>query len=75
MGFSAEAATLLEFPVTMFDPGSDLTPLKENIDKVVEGLTKWQPAVKAKGISPPPLLQRTLSWTRAKSALLPLSRP
>lgn len=54
MGFSAEAATLLEFPVTMFDPGSDLTPLKENIDKVVEGLTQWQPAVKTKGISPPP---------------------
>lgn len=30
--------------------GSDLTPIKENIDKIVYGLTKWEPKTKQKGI-------------------------
>jgi len=38
----------------MFLAGSDLTPLKENIDSVVYGLTKWAPKVTAKGVLPPP---------------------
>ena len=54
MGFPAEAPIVLEFPVVMFDPGSDLTPLKENIDKVVYGLTQWEPSTKSKGIKYPP---------------------
>ncbi|MFC2047969.1 hypothetical protein ACFLSK_00870 [Chloroflexota bacterium] len=37
----------------MFLPGSDLTPLEENIDKVVYGLTKWQPKLKEKKIEVP----------------------
>ena len=45
---------MLEFPVAMFNPGSDLTPLSENIHRVVEGLTQWQPATTEKGITPPP---------------------
>jgi hypothetical protein len=54
MGFPPEAPIVLEFPVVMFDPGSDLTPLKENIDKVVYGLTQWVPTLKSKGIKYPP---------------------
>ena len=54
MGFPPEAPIVLEFPVVMFDPGSDLTPLKENIDKIVYGLTRWEPALKSKGIKYPP---------------------
>ena len=49
-GFSAEAPCVYEFPIEMFLPGSDLTPITENIDKVVYGLTKWEPKVKEKGI-------------------------
>ena len=53
MGFSAEAPTTTEFPLEMFLPGSDLTPIKENIDTIVYGLTRWQPTIKEKKIQPP----------------------
>lgn len=43
---------MLEFPVMMFAEGSDLTPVNENIDKIVAGLTKWEPKIKAKGVYP-----------------------
>ncbi len=32
----------------MFLAGSDLSPIKENIDKVVYGLTQWKPTIKEK---------------------------
>jgi hypothetical protein len=51
-GFPAEAPTTYEFPNAMFLPGSDLTPLSENIDKIVAGLTTWKPKVTAKGVYP-----------------------
>jgi hypothetical protein len=53
MGLPADAATMTEFPMEMFVPGSDLSPLKERFDKIVEGLTKWKPAITAKGIYAP----------------------
>ncbi len=43
MGFSAESPSVHEFPMEMFLPGSDLSPLRENIDRIVYGLTEWQP--------------------------------
>ncbi|MBI4334683.1 MAG: hypothetical protein HY673_25800 [Chloroflexi bacterium] len=54
MGFPAEAPTVLEFPLEMFLPGSDLTPLDRNIDRIIYALTEWQPAVSKKGIVAPP---------------------
>jgi hypothetical protein len=54
LGFPADAATIHEFPVEMFLGGSDLTPINENIDKVIFGLTKWQAAIQEKGIYAPP---------------------
>lgn len=48
MGFPAEGPTVYEFPMPMFDTGSDLSPLNENIDKIVYGLTKWQPKAEGK---------------------------
>jgi hypothetical protein len=54
MGFSAEAPTTKELPLEMFLPGSDLTPIQENIDTLVYGLTQWQPTIKEKKIQPPP---------------------
>jgi hypothetical protein len=45
MGFSHDAS-LFEFPSNMFLPGSDLTPVEINIDKIIDGLTKWEPRVK-----------------------------
>ncbi len=47
IGFSLDASQY-EFPLEMFLHGSDLTPLKENIDKIIDGLTKWQPRPKVR---------------------------
>lgn len=52
-GFAPEAPSIYEFPIEMFLKGSDLTPLRENIDKVVYGLTKWEPKNKTKGVFNP----------------------
>ncbi|MCL2669434.1 MAG: hypothetical protein FWE89_02000 [Syntrophaceae bacterium] len=52
-GFAPEAPSIYEFPLELFLPGSDLTPIRENIDKVVYGLTKWEPKVKQKGVVEP----------------------
>lgn len=51
LGFFSEAPTYI-WPSELFQPLADLTPLKENIDKIVYGLTEWQPKVTAKGIYP-----------------------
>ena len=56
LGFPAEAPTVYEFPIPMFDKGSDLTPINENIDKIVYGLTKWQPKIRTKGIVKPDMV-------------------
>jgi hypothetical protein len=52
MGFSQEAS-LFEFPSAMFLPGSDLTPLEKNIDKIIDGLTQWEPGLKGNTAEPP----------------------
>ncbi len=56
-GFAPEGPSVHEFPLAMFEPVgpcvgecSDLTPLKEGIEHIVYGLTKWQPEVTEKGI-------------------------
>jgi hypothetical protein len=56
MGFPVEAPVVYEFPVEMFLPDSDLTPLNENFGKIVDGLTKWQPKVATKGLVKPDLV-------------------
>lgn len=56
MGFPAESPSIHEFPMPMFDNGSDLTPLRENLDKIVYGLTKWQPKITSKGVFTPPMI-------------------
>ena len=38
------------FPSNTFLPGGDLTPIKENIDRILDGLTKWEPKTKEKGV-------------------------
>lgn len=47
MGLSHDAS-LFEFPSNMFLPGSDLSPISQNVDKIVYGLTEWQPKAKPK---------------------------
>jgi hypothetical protein len=49
-GFAPEDPSVYEFPLEMFLPGSDLTPINENIDKIVYGLTKWEPKFKGTGV-------------------------
>lgn len=53
LGFAAEAPTILEFPNRMFVPGSDLSPIDQNLDKIIYGLTKWEPKIKQKGVTTP----------------------
>ena len=53
IGFAAEGPVAHEWPFALFAPGSDLTPINENIDKIVYGLTKWEPEIKAVGVYAP----------------------
>ena len=53
LGFAPEGPSVYEFPIEMFVGLSDLTPINENIDKIIYGLTKWQPKVTEKGILSP----------------------
>ncbi len=53
LGFPAEAPTMIEFPMGMFGLGTDLTPIRKNIDKIIEGLTQWEPKIKVKGAIKP----------------------
>jgi hypothetical protein len=48
MGLGSDVAQH-EFPLDMFLPGSDLTPLEQNIDALVDGLTKWRPGKETQG--------------------------
>lgn len=59
LGFPADAATVYEFPMEMFLPNSDLTPINENIDKIIYGLTKWEPEITEKGVYAPPKITVT----------------
>jgi len=59
LGFPPEGPSVYEFPMEMFIAGSDLTPINENIDKIVYGLTKWQPKVTTKGVLAPPKVTAT----------------
>jgi hypothetical protein len=51
----------------MFLAGSNLTPINENIDKIVYGLTKWEPKTKTKGVAAPPMV--TVSGKDYREAL------
>ena len=54
-GFPPELAAVV-FPVNLFLVGSDLAPIRENVNLFIEGLTRWKPAAKgAVNIDPPPL--------------------
>lgn len=49
-------APMYVWPNEMFLADSDLSPLREDIDKIVEGLTKWEPEIKETGIYPAAML-------------------
>ena len=53
IGLSPEAATV-SFPIDMFVPGSDLSPVEKDLDKLIAGLTRWKPEATAKGVTDPP---------------------
>ena len=42
LGLSPEAA-LVNFPMELFLPGSDIEPIKKYRHEIYEGLTKWRP--------------------------------
>jgi hypothetical protein len=56
LGFPAEAPIVHEFPMEMFLPDSDLTPIKEQVAKIVDALTTWQPKIETKGVFHPPMV-------------------
>jgi hypothetical protein len=54
IGLPTEVSTQFELPHTVFaHEESDLSPLTENIDKVIYALTKWEPKQKEKGVFAP----------------------
>jgi hypothetical protein len=55
MGFAQGIAKVV-FPVDLFLVESDLSPINENIDQFIEGLTKWAPTVQGKTIIKPPMI-------------------
>ncbi|MBI4333201.1 MAG: hypothetical protein HY673_18200 [Chloroflexi bacterium] len=59
LGFPAEGPTVYEFPAEMFGKASDLTPLSRNMDKIVYGLTRWQPQTRMTGTFAPPKVRVT----------------
>lgn len=53
LGFPAEVPSTFELPHSVFfHDESDLSPVNENIDKVIYGLTKWEPEIKSVGTYP-----------------------
>lgn len=52
-GFPPEAPIIFETPHEMWLTGGDLSPLEENIDKIIFGLTEWEPEIKEKGVTGP----------------------
>ena len=72
LGFPPDGPTIHEFPNEMFDEGSDLTPINENIDKIVYGLTKWEPEIKVPGVYAPPKI--TVEGTDYRDTLENLNR-
>jgi hypothetical protein len=56
MGFPGEAAQTT-FPLNIFLQGSDLSPLEEKLDKIIDGLTLWEPKAKGRSISKLPKIK------------------
>ena len=56
IGFSADASQVI-YPVNMFIPGSDLTPIEQKMDALIAGLTKWVPKIEVKGTITPPKIR------------------
>jgi hypothetical protein len=53
LGFDADLSMVV-LPMPTFLVDSDLTPLEASVDKVVEGLTNWQPRATETGLTVPP---------------------
>ena len=56
-GLPREAPLIVEFPIPMFDPDSDLSPVEKNIDKILFALTGWEPKTKSTGLYNPPKIK------------------
>ena len=50
-GFPAEASMGYVWPSEMFLENSDLSPIEQNFDTFVTGLTDWEPKMKEKGLA------------------------
>lgn len=56
LGFPREIAMVV-FPVAQFLIESDITPVRQNIDKFIEALTRWEPTVKGRTVTvKPPMI-------------------
>ena len=55
-GFPAEASFGYIFPYEMFLENSDLSPIEENFDAFIAGLTDWEPEMKEKGLIEPEMI-------------------
>jgi hypothetical protein len=56
LGLAPEAA-MVTFPIEMFLPGSDITPLEARRQEFYDGLTRWCPALAGEGAGPAPMVR------------------
>ncbi|MFC1861812.1 hypothetical protein ACFLT4_05820 [Chloroflexota bacterium] len=56
MEFPAEASVAV-YPLGMFIPGGDLTPIEEKMDELIAGLTEWKPKMEGKRVIRPPKIR------------------
>jgi hypothetical protein len=55
----------VEYPVDMFLPLSDLSPIDKKMDELIAGLTEWEPSVKEKSVLSPPLIVEGKNYEEA----------
>ena len=56
LGLAPDAA-MVTFPIEMFLPGSDISPLEARKQEFYDGLTRWRSTLAADGTSEPPMLR------------------
>ena len=56
VGLAPEAA-MIEFPMELFLPDSDISPLKERKKEILEGLTLWKPRLSNASATESPMIQ------------------
>ena len=74
LGLAPDAA-MVTFPIAMFLPGGDISPVEARKQEFYDGLTRWRSAYAGNGASEPPMIRVQASsvedaFARANDAML-----